>query len=239
MGTLLQVNTELNLYSVLLRLLLAVTMGGLIGMERETKSRPAGFRTYMLVSLGATVAMILNQYLDFMQTGPWAQFINHTSRTDVSRLGAQVINGVGFLGAGTILVTNRLEIKGITTAAGLWTSACLGLSIGAGFYACAVAGVVLILVCMGAFSGLENRIMANARNMSVYIEISSYGDISHITSEIRALGMTIFNVDVSKTSNTSGKTPATLELYLPAREPHETVLMKISAIKGIRVVSET
>lgn len=125
---------EMNMASVLFRLVLAMFAGGILGLERVRKRRPAGSRTYMLVSVGAALAMLLGQYEFAMVTGPWAEAAAEIGqRVDVSRFGAQVINGIGFLGAGTILVTGRQQVKGLTTSAGLWASACMGLAIGAGF----------------------------------------------------------------------------------------------------------
>lgn len=125
---------ELNFVSVALRLLLSALIGFSLGLERGRKRRPAGCRTYMLVCMGATLTLLLSQYEYIMVTTKWASIASEIGlRTDVSRFGAQVINGVGFLGAGTILVTGRREVKGLTTAAGLWASACMGLAIGAGF----------------------------------------------------------------------------------------------------------
>ena len=121
---------ELNFISLLLRLCLAVICGGLIGLEREFRRRPAGFRTYLLVCVGAAAAMLIGQYAAEMLAGPWGDAAQKT--TDVTRIGAQVINGIGFLGAGTVLVTGRQQVRGLTTAAGLWSSACLGLAVGLG-----------------------------------------------------------------------------------------------------------
>ena len=138
---------EMNVISILLRLVLAMLFGGFIGLERERKRRPAGFRTYMLVCLGAALTMLLSQYESFMVTTAWRETAAEIGlRTDVSRFGAQVINGIGFLGAGTIIVTGKQEVKGLTTAAGLWASACMGLAIGAGFYECVLLGFVLIFL---------------------------------------------------------------------------------------------
>ena len=126
---------ELNMASLLLRLILAMLCGGLLGLERGRKRRPAGSRTYMLVCLGAALTMVLSQYEYVMLTTEWADVSTELGiRTDVARFGAQVVNGIGFLGAGTIMITGRQQIKGLTTAAGLWASACMGLAIGAGFY---------------------------------------------------------------------------------------------------------
>ena len=108
---------EMNVASVLLRLTVAMLFGGFIGLERERKRRPAGFRTYMLVCLGAALTMLLSQYESYMVTHAWHETAMEIGlRTDVSRFGAQVINGIGFLGAGTIIVTGKQEVKGLTTA---------------------------------------------------------------------------------------------------------------------------
>mgnify|MGYP001108824559 CR=1 FL=1 len=115
---------EINFYSVAFRMILACICGGIIGIEREYKHRPAGFRTHILICLGASMTTMTSQYLSLV--------MNYT--TDISRLGAQVISGIGFIGAGTIIVTKRQRVKGLTTASGLWTVAIVGLAIGAGFY---------------------------------------------------------------------------------------------------------
>jgi Uncharacterized membrane protein len=114
---------EVNTASIILRLTLATICAGIIGLERGRKKRPAGLRTHILVCIGATLIMITGQYM---------RDILHI-QDDVSRMGAQVISGIGFLGAGTIIVVGRNEVKGLTTAAGLWACACMGLAIGIGF----------------------------------------------------------------------------------------------------------
>ena len=135
---------EINLWSVLLRLILASLFGGAIGVERSTKRHAAGFRTYILVCVGATIAMLVNQFTYLTFGGG-----------DTSRLGAQVISGIGFLGAGTILITSRSQVKGLTTAAGLWASACVGLAIGAGFYTAAIATGILIITSLTLLPKVE------------------------------------------------------------------------------------
>ena len=112
---------ELTLTAIIVRIVVAIMLGGIIGLERGMKNRPAGLRTYMLVCMGSCVVMLINQYTtQVFGTG------------DPVRLGAQVISGIGFLGAGTIVVTSHNQIKGLTTAAGLWASACIGVAIGIG-----------------------------------------------------------------------------------------------------------
>lgn len=126
---------EITLGAVVLRIIMAEILGGVIGSERGRMNRPAGMRTYMLVSIGSCVVMLINQYA-YQVYGVG----------DPVRLGAQVVSGIGFLGAGTIIVTTHNQIKGLTTAAGLWASACIGLAIGIGFirgrYRCLHCGVL-------------------------------------------------------------------------------------------------
>ena len=111
-----------NVWTILIRMLLAIICAGSIGVERSRKRQAAGLRTYILVCLGAALVMMLSDFL-----------VMNNPSSDAGRLGAQVISGIGFLGAGTILITSKNKIKGLTTAAGLWAAACTGLAIGAGF----------------------------------------------------------------------------------------------------------
>ena len=169
---------ELNLWSMMLRVFLAMLMGGVIGLDREKKGRPAGFRTYMLVSMGAAATAVLSQYLDLMLSTLWAEdFAAVGNMTDVVRLSAQVISGVGFIGTGTIMVTARHEVKGLTTASCLWASACMGLAIGAGFYECMVIGFILILLSIRVLPRLERWIVERARNMNIFVETDSAEEI--------------------------------------------------------------
>ena len=155
---------ELNPVSIFLRLLLATLCGGLIGMERGKKRRAAGFRTHILVCLGSSVTMITNQYLFTVVSN---------GAGDPGRLGAQVISGIGFLGAGTIIVTGRQQIKGLTTAAGLWASACMGLAIGAGFYLAAVIAFGFIFVVVTMLGSLDDYFYSRSRTISLYIELKN------------------------------------------------------------------
>ena len=137
---------EPNLLTLIIRTLMAIICAGVIGFERDAHGSAAGLRTHILVCLGAMIAM---------STGVFAA--THFSG-DASRIGAQVVSGIGFLGAGTIIV-NRGHIKGLTTAAGLWTSACIGLAIGTGFYEAAIVGSVAVLIVEKWLKGLKKRIM--------------------------------------------------------------------------------
>ncbi len=127
---------DVSISSVLFRMLLAFLCGALIGLERSYKNRPAGFRTHILVCIGATAASMTGIYLA----------VNRQFPTDLSRLGAQVVSGLGFIGGGTIIVTKKKSIKGLTTAAGLWACGIIGLAIGAGFYEGGILASATILM---------------------------------------------------------------------------------------------
>lgn len=151
---------ELTIAGIVLRITVAVILGGIIGLEREMKNRPAGFRTYMLVSIGACMAMIINQYIyQVMGSG------------DPTRIGAQVVSGIGFLGAGTIIVTPRNHIKGLTTAAGLWTAACIGLALGIGLYEAALVAAAAVYAVLTILHHWDLRMRKKSRVVDVYVEL--------------------------------------------------------------------
>ncbi|CAG7652264.1 Protein SapB [Paenibacillus solanacearum] len=135
---------------ITLRLVLAFLLGGVIGFEREHSSHAAGMRTHILVCLGATLIMLLSMY-------GFSEFaVLDNVRLDPARLAAQVISGIGFLGAGTILFTGK-SITGLTTAASLWVVAAIGLAIGAGFYYAAVLAVLLVLISLFVLNRIEQK----------------------------------------------------------------------------------
>lgn len=138
---------EITYGTIFFRLFLSIVIGGVLGLERGRKSRPAGLRTYILVCLGSTVVMMTNQYVSqCMNTG------------DPVRMGAQVLSGIGFIGAGSIMKTGRNQVRGITTAAGLWAAACIGLAIGIGFYEVAIAGGILIFIVLSLMQNIRDLI---------------------------------------------------------------------------------
>jgi len=146
---------------VCLRIVLAMLIGGIIGWERESTRRPAGLRTHMLVSVGSAVVMLTGQYSFYKYLG--------VANVDPVRMGAQVISGIGFLGAGTI-IKDGFNIKGLTTAASLWAVACLGLCAGAGFYEGVIVGSIAIILILTVFEYLEKR-ASNRKDNRVYIQL--------------------------------------------------------------------
>ena len=231
---------QLNIWSMMLRVLCAMAAGGLVGFEREKKGRPAGFRTYMLVALGAALTIMLSQYLNLMFEGPWKEIGDSLGiKTDVSRLGAQVINGVGFLGAGTIIVTGRREVKGLTTAAGLWASACMGLAIGAGFYECVIVGVVLIVLSMKLLPLIEEAMLSYSRNMTIYVEMDSFENLGSIVNRIKAEGITLYDVEIEKDKREHmAKFSVLVSMHLPRRREHAELLAELSMLDGVVAIDE-
>ncbi|MCR4952074.1 MAG: MgtC/SapB family protein [Solobacterium sp.] len=139
---------DFNTLSVVIRLVMAFTAGTVIGLERSYKNKAAGFRTHTLVCLGASIASMVGIYLYVVMRLP----------ADMSRIGAGVVTGLGFIGAGTIVVTSKKEVKGLTTAAGLWTTGMIGLAVGAGFYEGALIGVILVLLVETVFNDIRGSI---------------------------------------------------------------------------------
>ena len=174
-----------------------------------------------------------------MLTEVWHEVVISTDiRADVSRFGAQVINGIGFLGAGTIIVTGQLEVKGLTTAAGLWASACMGLCIGAGFVEGALVGCVLISVTIILFTRLERLILAKARNLNLNVEFVHIDDLGKIISAIKAQDIRIYDVEIHKTK-VEGKNPsAVFSVRLPKRMSHTAILTLLADVENVRSIEE-
>ena len=230
----------LSFWDMLIRVGIAALCGGLIGIDRGKKRRPAGFRTYMLVCVGAAMTMILGIYLAMMITGVWAEGLEGRSvSVDVSRFGAQVINGIGFLGAGTIIVTGRQQVKGMTTAAGLWASACMGLCIGAGFYLAALICCAFIILTIVVFSKLEHFILSRSRDINLYVEFENTDDLTDIIERIKQHDIRIFDVEVTKAKYSETHYPnAIFSLQLPKKKPHTAVMTAIAEIETVRSIEE-
>lgn len=145
---------SIDLFSMLMRMVFAFLCGGIIGLERSYKNRPAGFRTHILVCIAATIASSTGIYL----------YLNAHIPTDVSRIGAQVVSGLGFIGGGTIIVTRKKTIKGLTTAAGLWAAGIIGLAVGAGFY----EGAMITTVCVLLTEIYASKVTQRMKRASVY-----------------------------------------------------------------------
>ena len=214
---------EVTYLAVILRIVVAIFIGGLIGLERGLKNRPAGLRTYMVVCLGACLVMLTNQYVcQVFGTG------------DPVRMGAQVVSGIGFLGAGTIMVTRRNQIKGLTTAAGLWTAAGVGLAIGVGFYEAAIIGGLGVFIVMTLLQRMDRRVHNNARNLEIYVELNKECSLGDFLRAIRSKDIEVRDIQREHdVENDDGIRAYLSNLKLKTRHNHMEVLEEIRAIPGV------
>ncbi len=231
---------EMTFLSVVVRMCLAQLLGGLLGLERILKRRPAGIRTYMLVCIGSCLTMILGQYHAGMLASQWSEAVAVTGiKPDITRFSAQVINGIGFLGAGTVLVTGKQEVKGLTTATGLWASACMGIAIGAGFYECVILAFLLIFLCNRVFPYIETAIVENARNMNIYLEFDSLDNIGAIIGCIKSMDTHIYEVDIDRGHQNQYLRPnATISLRLNKRKTHAKLILALSKLECVYTIDE-
>jgi putative Mg2+ transporter-C (MgtC) family protein len=218
---------SINDTTIILRLVLSMLLGGVIGFERGRTGRPAGLRTHILVCLGSTLAIMTNQYV-YQEYGVG----------DPTRLAAQVISGIGFLGAGTIIVTGRHQVKGLTTAAGLWATACMGLAIGIGFYKAAIFGCLLISFSTVVLHQLDNAMLSKSKVLDVYLEFSSTASITMVLDTIK----TMVNIDaiemVKPTYGTSASAAAIMTLRLKQKRIRLDILARICSIEGVEFAEE-
>lgn len=220
---------EVSILSVAVRMCLAVICGGIIGMEREYKRRPAGFRTHILICLGAAMTTMTSQFLYL--------YMNYF--TDMARLGAQVVAGMGFIGAGTIIVTRRQRVKGLTTAAGLWTAAIVGLSLGGGFYEGGIFATILILLAEMIFSKLEYRMLENAPEINLYMEYKDRNCLERVLQLYRDHELKVLNLEITRaTGSEEHNACAIFTLRLNKRCKAEQLVNEISSTPGVITVEE-
>ena len=220
---------DVNMVSVTVRMFLAVLCGGIIGIEREYKRRPAGFRTHILICLGAAMTTLTSQFL----------YLELHYYTDMARLGAQVVAGVGFIGAGTIIVTQRQRVKGLTTAAGLWASAIIGLAIGGGFYEGALFATFLIILAELLFSKLEYRMLENAPEINLYMEYTDRSCLEQVLKLYREKNVKVLNMEITRATGSERRNAcAIFSLRLNKKCKVELLLDAIHRVEGVAAVEE-
>ena len=181
---------DFSVLSIAVRMTLAVVCGGIIGIEREYKRRPAGFRTHILICLGAAITTLTSQHIVF----------NMQMYTDLGRLGAQVVAGIGFIGAGTIIVTKRQRGMGLTTAAGLRTAAIIRLVCGAGFVECALFATLMVLVAELLLIKIEYRFAKKINDVTIYVEYKHAVAIEGIIRVLREHRMMLNDLEITRVS---------------------------------------
>ena len=219
---------EVTYLAVALRIFTAVIIGGLLGLERGMKNRAAGLRTYMLVCVGACIIMLTNQFI-FQCYGTG----------DPVRMGAQVVSGIGFLGAGTIIVTRRSQIKGLTTAAGLWSSAGVGLALGIGFYEAAIVGAVAIFVIMTLLQKMDDRMHLRNRVLEVYLELSSEISLGDFLRQVRQQEVEVNDVQREQDSDADAGIRTYIALMkTKKRGSHVDIIEMLQKIPGVIYAEE-
>ena len=214
--------------AIALRLILATVLGGLIGLERATKHHPAGMRTFALVCLGAAASTVVNIYLGILSS----------DRVDLSRIPAGVVGGIGFLGVGTIMITGKNQVRGLTTAAGLWASATLGIILGAGMLEIGLLTFVLILVTV--FCAAENSRVQEQHNryIGLYMEIEK-SRTRGIYDHINECGYEISSIEKKRDKALKGSDIIVIVMLdLKKRRAHGEILSEFSQIEGVHYLEE-
>lgn len=219
---------EVTYLAIALRILAAILCGGAIGLERGMKNRPAGMRTYMLVCVGSCLIMLTNQFL-WQVTG---------EKGELTRLGAQVVSGIGFLGAGTIIVTRHNQIKGLTTAAGLWSAAGVGLALGVGFYEAALVAGLAIFGVLTFLQRWDDQLHSKTRVVELYIELEQGTTVGYFIRGIRNLDLEISNIQLEVDGAGEEARGMIATIKAQKRCSHAMLMEKIQKIKGVTYLEE-
>ncbi|OON93549.1 MAG: hypothetical protein ATN31_05890 [Candidatus Epulonipiscioides saccharophilum] len=216
-----------NIIPIFIRIMIATFFSGILGILSGRKGRAAGLKTHILVCVGATTAMLTNQYI-------YSQSLSG----DPTRIAAQVISGIGFIGAGTIIVTGKQQIKGVTTAASLWTCACLGLAIGTGYYSGAFISWLFILITLTFFRKYETKLHVKMLIHEIYMEVSSQQEISDIINYYKSVGCSLYNLDMQKAKISGGENM--ISLFVTVSFPHgvdiESIIDNLRNATGIHYI---
>ena len=230
---------KLTVEVVSLRLLLAVVFGGIVGYTREKDNKPAGFRTHILVCFGAAVISMVQDQLriNILELASMNLKLSGVIKTDLGRLGAQVVSGIGFLGAGSIMKEKGETVGGMTTAAGIWATGCAGLGIGWGFYNLAIPAIVFMLVIIVIFKKFEPKIVKRTKLLKFevkFLEDKNYAKGLLATYEVfNQKLIKITQIDKNEAENT-----AIFTVNMDEKIDISDVIVSLSAIKSVEVVKE-
>ncbi|MBR1759456.1 MAG: MgtC/SapB family protein [Lachnospiraceae bacterium] len=232
---------EFNLVSVIVRLFLALVCGAAIGYGRSQKERSAGFRTYTLICLGAAMSVIITLYHNEMLQTQWAEIVARVGeKFDASRLAAQTITGIGFLGAGIIIKGAHQQVKGLTTATGLFTTVSLGLGAGIGFYECVIPALIVIIFVLNVMSPLEAEFKRRLRNITLNVEFDNVEDINQISEVITDQKAMIYDIDVERGESKGEKLCSAIFILQLSRQnsSHSAMLSSIAELSCVHSVHE-
>lgn len=215
---------ELTYMAIGVRILAALVLGGVIGLERGMKNRPAGLRTYMLVCIGSCLIMMTNQFI-FQATGTG----------DPTRMSAQVISGIGFLGAGTIMIRNQSVITGLTTAAGVWCTATIGIALGYGFYLGAAVATVIALITATWLTRLET---GKKNLMRLYLELENPNQVTATVEAIQERYPSAKHAEISSPKSGLANTVGLSVTVILDKEEQDTCLTTLTEMDNVLFVVE-
>ena len=220
--------SQVNIASIAFRLFLSIILCGAIGMERGLRNRPAGFMTYLLVGCGSALIMITNQYIATIYTN-----------VDPTRMASQVVSGIGFLGAGTIITTSKNEIRGLTTAAGIWAAAAVGLAVGIGFYGGAIIGSIFIIFSLMYLKKIDLYIKTHAKTMEIYLEYNEEFSMQNLSLYTDQSHFEIFDMEAGKIKTLNGEYGTlTFDVNFHQKVNHIKIIEEIRQLPGILYVRE-
>ncbi len=214
------------------RIMFAIVVGIIIGWERERKGRPAGVKTHAIVCMSSALVMMTGEHV-FLTFGIG----------EITRLGAQVVSGIGFLGAGAIILTGSNKVTGLTTAASIWSAGCIGLAIGIGYFsgaAVTLAGILFTFIVLGR---IEKYISARSKAMDIYFETKNIHCIGEIISTAKARGIRIIDVNVTRPKDKSYKKKTQviavlLSIYLKDSAQRQVLLLELNHNENIEMIEE-
>lgn len=224
-------SSGLDLWSILLRISLSVLMSAIIGWERSTKRHAAGLRTFMLVSLASTMAMMLDLFLIKMfQIG-------------FPIISAAVVVGIAIISSNSILFSSKSQIKGLTTAAGLWTVGFIGLLVGAGFYTVSLIGFIAMMICLSIFPSMERYFKNKSNHFEVHLELKNKENLQSFVATIRKLGLRIDDIEVNPAYIHSGLSVYSVSLTIQSDElkkykSHHEIIDALRSIEYIHHIEE-
>lgn len=213
---------DFNIVSMIVRLVLATLLSAIMGYERGRRGRAAGLRTHILVCVGAAIASMTGLYISKSYGG------------DVSRIAAQVISGIGFLGAGTILVKNHSTITGLTTAACVWATGAIGIALGYGFYEAAILGTLIIYFTIRFLTGLEEKTLRDGKEFNLYVEFVDANKLNDTIFLFKEKGYKVENISLMPArSNMPSSIAASITVKVKERENVQEIVKRVSSIENV------
>ena len=224
-------STRLDLWSIVLRIAVSILFSAIIGWERSTKRHAAGLRTFMLISLASTMAMLLDI------------FLVRKFELGFPIISAAVVIGIAIISSNSILFSSKNQIKGLTTAAGLWSVGFIGLLIGAGFYTVSLIGFVAMMICLSMFPRMERYFKNKSNHFEVHLELKSKENLQNFVATIRRLGLRIDDIEVNPAYINSGLSVYSISLTIQSQElkkykSHSEIISALRTIDYVHHIEE-